>query len=355
MDKVAEVERLFGDEQDPDVLVIKALMLWQVGTQRRDEHEAASLCARAVRVGRGRFVLQPMAVNLLRSFLEAPYIAPDAPFGRDAEAISDLEAALGVAGEPQLGFPLQRALTLDDRIRAVDRAVTRAYTQMIEAHADVVRLRRHKNADEQKARERRTQAAREVIAAWKTFDAAVQAVPGLAGSPEVLALFRLNDATLTRARWFVEDPRTNELAKTLSELAKDEKTVGLRIRLAPPRVVWARRYAALLDGPARSLIELQEAKRFRTDEGKLAAFEEELVALLSADEPQARAPEDWQKAARDAARLGLFIDDGSGARIPYAEALLRRAPGARPKPASAEASDLAADLDQRTLWLLART
>ena len=221
--------------------------------------------------------------------------------------------------------------------------------------SDVLKLRRHKDPGEQKARERRTQAAHDVIAAWKAFDAEVQAVPGLAGSPEVLALFRLNDATWTRAVWFADDPSANELSKTLSELAKDDKKVGLRIKLAPPRVAWARRYAALLDGPARSLIELQEATRFRTDEGKLAAFEAELVAILSADEPQARAPKDWQQAARDAAQLGLFIDDGTGARIPYAEALLRRAPGARPKAASVEANDLAAELDQRTLWLLART
>jgi hypothetical protein len=32
--------------------------------------------------------------------------------------------------------------------------------------------------------------------------------------------------------------------------------------MAPPRLVWARRYQVLMEGPARALFELQEANRF---------------------------------------------------------------------------------------------
>jgi hypothetical protein len=337
MDKTSEVERLTGAEVDPDVLAIKCLISWRVGASRRDEHEAASMCARAVRTGRGSFALQPLAIDVLRAFLHAPYLAPGTPLGRDAESLPDLEAALAAAGEPRRGFPLERSLAFAELVRVLDRASSRAYVGMIEAHADVVRLQRvpaqpRSDADAPRtldqARALRTKWAREVLAAWKSFDAAVQAIPGLEGSPEVLAIFRLNDSVWPRALWFVDKTDTNDLAPAFADLPSNADGTALKILLAPPRVAWARRYAALLAGPARTLVELQEAARYRSYEKTSQAFERALVALWSGSGGDADA-EARRQAVLGAARLGLFVDGGSGERLPYALEILRRSPAPR--------------------------
>ncbi|HET6146100.1 MAG TPA: hypothetical protein VFH68_01090 [Polyangia bacterium] len=336
MDKASEVERLFAPEVDADVLAVKCLISWRVGTSRRDEHEAVSLCARAVRVGRAGFALQPLAIDVLRAFLHAPYLAPGTPLGRDAESLPDLEAALAAAGEPRRGFPFERALALAELVRGLDRASSRAYVRMIEAQADVVRLTRTpaqprsdpgapRTLDE--ARATRTKWAKELLAAWKAFDAALQAIPGLNGSPEVLAIFRLNDAVWPRALWFVDQPNGNDLAPAFADLPSSRAdSTALKILLAPPRVAWARRYAALLAGPARTLVELQEAARYRAYEKAAQSFEKALVALLSGAGDAALAR---RQAVLGAARLGLFVDGGVGGRLPYALEILRRSPAPR--------------------------
>ena len=244
---------------------------------------------------------------------------------------------------------------------------------MIEAHADMRRVRAGSPEPSpawQAARERRQRRAQEVLAAWKAFDASVQAVPGLAGSPEVLALFRLNDATWARAAWFVANPHTEAIAPLLERLSNRDGDIALKIALMPPRVAWARRYAALLAGPARSLVELQEASRYQANEARLAELEEGIATVVTAPRPL----EDWRKVARGAAALGLYVDDGTGPRKPYALQLLGRAAvAATGAPAGASAgppapaappdltrvldgdSDLESALESRTLWLSART
>ena len=339
MDKTSEIERLYGDEVDPDVLAIKCLISWRVGASRRDEHEAASLCARAVRVGRAGFALQPLAIDVLRAFLHAPYLAPGTPLARDAESLPDLETALAAAGEPRRGFPLERALAFAELVRVLDRSSSRAYVRMIEAHADVVRLLRvpaqpraeagaPRTLDE--ARALRTKWARELLAAWKAFDSAVQSIPALEGSPEVLTIFRLNDAVWPRALWFADKPETNDLAPAFADLPAKPDSLALKILLAPPRVAWARRYAALLAGPARTLVELQEAARYRGYEQATQAFEKALVALWTSGGAGAGAPADARRqAVLGAAHLGLFVDGGNGERVPYALEILRRWPAPR--------------------------
>ena len=195
-----------------------------------------------------------------------------------------------------------------------------------------------------------------MIAAWKTFDAAVQAVPGLAGSPEVLALFRLNDATWTRALWFVVQPDTNELAPLLADLGKRADTVGLRITLAPPRVAWARRYAALLEGPARSLVELQEARRFRDDEERLAALETELVAMLSDANSAARPAADWSRPPSTRRNSGCSSTTARGRASPTRwRCCGGRAAAVRRRRRSTWTTSSGPTWISGTLWLLART
>jgi hypothetical protein len=44
-------------------------------------------------------------------------------------------------------------------------------------------------------------------------------VPGPSGKSAILAIFRLNDASYTRAAWVVEQPQENALAPLLAEIA----------------------------------------------------------------------------------------------------------------------------------------
>src|SRR5678816_712441 len=80
--KVAEVEADIGDA-DPDVMIAKAYVLWQVGGSRDDEYEAATLCASALRAsiqrrGPAAPLLAPLARNYIVAFLEDPYKPRDA-------------------------------------------------------------------------------------------------------------------------------------------------------------------------------------------------------------------------------------------------------------------------------------
>src|SRR5262249_43530580 len=65
-----------GKPIDPDVLVVKAYILWQVGSSRRDEQEAATLCAQALEIPakdqRAGFLLHPVARNYIERFLYQP-------------------------------------------------------------------------------------------------------------------------------------------------------------------------------------------------------------------------------------------------------------------------------------------
>ena len=70
--RLADTRRLLGS--DPDLVVVEALLVWQTGASRREEQRAASLCARAIRLGQGSrgFVLAAFARAYVESFLAAP-------------------------------------------------------------------------------------------------------------------------------------------------------------------------------------------------------------------------------------------------------------------------------------------
>src|SRR5213078_4025706 len=105
-----------------------------------------------------------------------------------------------------------------------------------------------------------------------------QEIPGLAANPAVLVLFRLDDAVLTRSLWFLANPTATTLAPLLSELGDKSDAVALKLTLAPPRVAWARRFAAALDQRPRDVVEFQEAERWKAFEHDLRAFETARVA-----------------------------------------------------------------------------
>jgi hypothetical protein len=234
------------------------------------------------------------------------------------------------------GFPLESVLVLDRLMGKLDRELTPAYLDMLNAHAEVLRLlptpsappprsRRHAHiapapADAPallQARQQRTQAASHVLAAWRQFESGLDDVPGLTGKSAVLAIFRLNDATYTRAAWFVEQPQENALAPLLAKVTD----LPLKTKLAPPRIGWEKQYGALVARELHTVAELQEANRFAAFEKQNLAFEQAYVAqLLAAPGPE----KDTQRrtSAVLAAQLGLYINapDQRG-RIPVASTL----------------------------------
>jgi hypothetical protein len=172
-----------------------------------------------------------------------------------------------------------------------------------------------------RARQGRNQAAARVLAAWRQFENGVDDVPGLSGKSAVLAIFRLNDATYTRAAWFVEQPQQNSLAPLLADVSD----LSLKAKLAPPRIGWEKRYGALIARELHAVAELQEANRFSAFEKESRDFEQAYVAQLVAAPGPAQ---DTQRrmAAVHAANLGLYINDpNQRGRIPVAATLTSKA------------------------------
>lgn len=165
-----------------------------------------------------------MARHYIRAFLHAPYLAPDTPYGRDAESLVDLHVLAALPIAENAGFPLEPVLVLDRLMGKLDRELTPAYLDMLNAHAAVLHLLPPKSSQPRRgravvgpapdspelarARQQRTRAASSVLAVWRRFESGLDDIPGLTGKSAVLAIFRLNDASYTRAAWFVEEPPT---------------------------------------------------------------------------------------------------------------------------------------------------
>jgi hypothetical protein len=310
VERVQALERQMGGRADPDVLTMKALVLWQVGDSKEDEHAAASYCARALRMSPGGFTLAPLARHYIRMFMHAPYVAPGTPYGRDQESLYDLRVLASAPHERDADFPLAPVLALDRRILKLDRELVPAYVDMLRAQAALVRLlpqtatkKTGDGAEQNTARQRRTDAAQKVLAIWDEFERAIT-LPELSGKSAVLAIFRLNDASRTRAAWFVHNPEANDLAPALADIASPE----LRAKLAPPRIDWEKRYGQLIAREIHDVAELQEASRFIAFEAQSRAFERAYVAYLSSDD-EADKQKQRVVAAEAAAKLGLYIKD----------------------------------------------
>lgn len=315
VERVHTLERQLGGLADPDVLTMKALILWQVGDAKRDEHAAASYCARALRLSPGGFALAPLARHYIQMFLHAPYLAPDTPYGRDSESLADLQVLGATPIENPGAFPLAPVIALDRAIARLDRELTPPYLDMLAAQADLVRElpppppargRAHpapvEPANVARARARRTAAAQQVLLAWQDFDKRIGSIPGLSGTSAVLSIFRLDDASYTRAAWFVEQAQSNQLAPLLADVAD----AALKVKLAPPRVAWEKRYGALIARELHTVAELQEADRFNAFEQQNRDFEAAYVAYMAG--PSGPGENERRRAAAlAAARLGVYV------------------------------------------------
>lgn len=324
VERIQTLERQLGKRADPDLLTLKAFVIWQLGDSKRDEHQAASLCGRALRLSPGGFPLAPLARQFIRRFLHAPYLGKDQFYGRDAESLDELRV-LAFTPIEERGFPLAPILTLDRLLSRLDREVTSPYLSMVKAQADVALAMSQlpKAAPKRGASQSDYSAVTEALAvrnsqaefvleAWREFDRKLEQTPMLIGKSAVLAIFRVNDATYTRAAWYVENPDATTLAPLLSEI----KVPEMRAKLAPPRVGWEKRFTPLMANELRKLAAFQEADRFSNFEKRCWEFENAFVE-------QALAAPNHEtlllQAEIAAARLGLYISGTTrGQRIPAA-------------------------------------
>ncbi|HZJ64104.1 MAG TPA: hypothetical protein VFD36_11350 [Kofleriaceae bacterium] len=319
--KVAEVEADIGDA-DPDVMIAKAYVLWQVGGSRDDEYEAATLCASALRAsiqrrGPAAPLLAPLARNYIVAFLEDPYKP------RDAEAASLVELGKLAALPPEQGEASQfdRLIEFNGLIRTLDHASTAAYLDMLAAHADLrVALAKAKDSPAVRAaRDARTAAAGKLIDAWAVFDRTLEASPSFASDAMVLSVFTLDDAVLSRARYYATVPQANDLPPLLTARPVPKSlTPILRARIAPLRVAWEQRYAPMLGPNERAIVAYEESRRFEGFEQRAAAFEAAYIDFLVA---AATARSSSFAGATRAAGMSLYRDT-QGARVTEASRIL---------------------------------
>lgn len=315
---------------DPDVLVLKAYVLWQVGATRSDEYEAAVLCADALEMPAGDlpggFMLDSLAYNYLDAFLHDPY----QPIEVTQVSNNDLErlrrvfqatASTAVATEESLQF--QHIVEYNRLVADLDRASATAYLEMLSAHADHQLARRGWKKGQAAtpamiaARDRRLEQAGKVVTAWRVFDEALESSPWLADDPTSLAAFTLDDAVLTHALYFQVQPDATDLPAAFLAEGKAQLPDDLRVKTAPLRVAWARRYATLIGSRTQDLVAFEETARFRAFETRAHAFEIAYTEfLVAARSPVAVPKEELAKkaeaAALGAAQMGLHRDTAHG-------------------------------------------
>jgi hypothetical protein len=332
--RLSRIERELGAEPDPDSLTLHALLLWKTGETRRAEHEAASLAARALNLSPRGFALLPLARAYVQTFLNQPYFEPELGEGRDAMGVDELSDALALSSPEPTDSPFAGITRLAELMRTLQAASSASYAKMAESNAIAAWARGPgkstpgaKNVGDD-ALAARTAAAKQVVEAWRKFDDDLQRSELVKGRL-LLNVFGLNDAPLSRALWFSGHPtEASPKAKALLEMK-----VAERVKAAPARIAWARRYAQLLGGTAGTLLELEEARQFQVWERFALELEDALVAREQAERShQDEAVSRW-RAAVAAAALGLYVER-DGARVAYAKVLagdLETAPaGAKP-------------------------
>ena len=324
--RVNALESSLGSRPDPDILVMHAIVRWEVGTTRSDEHVAASLGTRALRLAPRGFALAPLARAYVETYLDSP-AANEGSWSRDSATLDEMRNALAQSAPSSPVSPFAATVELAGQMRRLAHVSNEHYVAMVEAHVAVVAQSRRlpRNDDALKAALRcRATEAKAIVEAWQRFDAS------LVTFPDRLALnaFHLNDAILTRASSFLENPGALSEPPRIEDIPAKPSTLGQRLRVAPARVAWARRYGSLFSGPLRPIVEFEEAERFRTWEHWAIELERASVqhALAAAGEERVLAA--W-RVALAATALALYVDS-DGRRVPYASIIGKTISGAPP-------------------------
>jgi hypothetical protein len=269
--------------------------------------------------------------------LPPPY-PPSADHPYDIEALARLAAA-PVAEASAL--PFDAAEKYDELVLQLDRAGSSAYVALLDAQADLAlsaaalgkkRIPAYGTAPAAlsaperavlDAKHARLERARDVVAAWRHFDAQLEAAPELHGSELLLAVLTLNDAPLSQALWFEAHPDNLGDAPGLH----DEKDTVSRLGMAPIRIAWARRYLVALSSEVQALVGYEESERFARYERAALDFQRAYVAyrkaLATPATPHAQLSSLRDDAALSAGHLGLYSVAAGERPEPLGLALLR--------------------------------
>ena len=303
LSRIEQAEAQFGEPRDADIDTLKALILFRTNPTRSGEHDAAMLCAAALKrpVSDSGFTLQPLARNYVENYLSHPLPAaaanaqpdaqPDAPEELAPAALAEVvEKAKADAKDRRALTPMSHVLMYDGLVRDLTVKSVPAYRRMIEAQAAIETA---PPAQRAALIAGRAAAAREVIKAWEDFDDALAAHHSLDDTSAAYAVFTLKDAMVSRARAY-EKSTAAPLPPVLNE--KNYPSPAARARMLPPRVMWAKRYLP----NAGSVITYEEAARFRDDEAAAYEFERAFADYL-----KSKTRETTLRASLAAARLGL--------------------------------------------------
>jgi hypothetical protein len=204
--RMSQAQSYLGD--DPDVRVIGAFVAWNAGDTKAHQYVAAVLSAdalkshSAVEESNGTFVLRPLAIEYLKDYLLNPIpdeltrsmlpnaistangvrlaIGPPAVRVREQyptvqELYAVLEGAAG-PGAPQktslgeIGGPMAHIIKFDQIVRALYRQEIPAYVKMVDASRKCDTFPSDSKAAFCTIRQA---AARDIAAAWRTFDSAL--------------------------------------------------------------------------------------------------------------------------------------------------------------------------------------
>lgn len=333
---------------DADVPALKAYIQWQVAADRQDELDAVKLVAIAIEAGSRNnfegFLLLPVVSPYITAFVSAPTPGlAKADLDRFASLATKAEQHLRTAGQEQFAA-LAHAWVFNAASQRLDTAISQPYVDMLQAHAEVVRLRgkAESAAAQKQEKDKRTQWAKEIIAAWGAFDREMETNAFLRGTTSPLASFGLNDAVLATAKWFEATPDTDKLPPLLANGAADVRAGSEsefaalpapadRPKLAPARIAWRDKYQDMLGGVATDIVDAEESDRFRRFEQATRLMEYDLVQYWTADQANSYLVRDRGNAAvLSAAALGWYVPTKPGepnqvapiSRTPLAQVLL---------------------------------
>jgi hypothetical protein len=320
------LEPLLGPRPDPDALVMRAMVRWELGPTRVDEHVAASLATRALRLGFAGFALAPLARAYVEAYLDAPSVV-ERGWSRDSATLEEMRMALARAVPNAPGSPFAPAAELAAEMRRLTHSSNQHYIAMITAHATVERESRNPTGSValREALDSRSREAQRVLHTWIEFDAK------LAKLPDRIALtaFHLNDAILTRAKAFLFDPDSRVLPPSIEKIRGRPETLTQRLAVAPARVAWARRYGSLFGGALRPIVEFEETERFRTWERWTIEFEQAMVERATMSPEKDQVAVSWRLALA-ASALSFYVDLRE-ARVPLASVVSQGVPQEPPR------------------------
>lgn len=344
LDQVDSLMRQSG-HSDPDLDVLKAFLIWESGPVRLQEYTAAVYARQAIdqmvlnasdtNTDLKQHTLSLLALNYLDNYMSNPLpdrvlqeaiIAKNKAASGDSKEIETEVVSLDqfktsrTAGankfmtsdmnEKFVG--LSHILHFDRLSRDLFSSSMAEYTKMVAANAQLLALADTAEQDEvQRLTNIRATSAKAVVNAWVEFDSELSRQNLLAASSSSLVVFRLRDAMYSRAKWYTQlsdnrnaladeaqlsgippalsqsflpiaVPSGGDAAAIAETEATNSRSIGRRLFLTPPRIVWAKRYMQSMAPLTRAAFAREFSNGFKVSESELIKFEEAMLAFSQA-------------------------------------------------------------------------